>query len=86
MYLHLGNEVVIPQKDIVAIINTERSSSLDKTLETYRRNGKYDDNACQGMPAKTLIFTTDKVFLSCISTQTLLKRAEQKDLILKEIL
>lgn len=74
MYLHLGGEVVVKVSEVVAILNMENISNaavqlfLKKAVEIQKNNEL-------GSETKSLIITEDKVYISPISSFTLMKRA-----------
>lgn len=82
MYLHLGQETVVMQDDIVGIFdldNTTVSKSTRDYLAVAEKNKKVI-NVSFELP-KTFILTNNKVdgnkiYISQISSSTLLKRAE----------
>ncbi len=82
MYLHLGQETVVMQDDIVGIFdldNTTVSKSTRDYLAMAEKNKKVI-NVSFELP-KTFILTNNKVdgnkiYISQISSSTLLKRAE----------
>jgi len=76
MYVHLGNNVVISSKEIIAILNIEKPlpddtrdiieiARMERTLVNVSETGK----------EKALIICDGKVYLSPISSTTLLKRS-----------
>lgn len=76
MYIHLGNNYVIPAREIVAIINIENSLSND--LEDIIDNARLDKilvNISELGKEKTLLITDKKVYLSPISSITLYRRS-----------
>ena len=66
MFLHLGNDKVILEKDIVAILNTEI-----KQVDINKEFFKSVDSKI-----KSCIITTEKKYFSTISCDTLKKRSE----------
>lgn len=82
MYLHLGQETVVMQEDIVGIFdldNTTVSKSSRDYLAQAEKN-KQVINVSFELP-KTFILTNNKkegnrIYISQISSSTLLKRAE----------
>lgn len=75
MYVHLGNNYIIPSQNIIAILNIKPplsedlidiidTAKLDKKIINISENGK----------EKTLIICDNKVYLSPISSTTLYKR------------
>ncbi|MGQ9497033.1 MAG: extracellular matrix regulator RemB [Desulfotomaculales bacterium] len=78
MFLHLGADVMIPKKDIVAIldIQTRLAGITREYLRIIRGDGLLE---VIGEPGKerSFIITPKKVYLSPISCTTLKKRAEE---------
>lgn len=75
MYLHLGEEVVVLESDIVGIFDLEKCSLSKDTrafLSSSTKN-KRVINVSYEMP-KSFIITNNNVYISQISTQTLKKR------------
>jgi len=80
MYIHLGNNVMLPTSDIIGIFDLENTSISKRTrdfLNKAEKNGKvitisYD------LPRSFVIagknFNDAKVYISQISSSTLLKR------------
>lgn len=83
MFLHLGNDIYVHQKDIIAICNLD-TATVSKNTQIYLK--KCEDlgiveNICSDIP-KTFVIVKkgkkDKIFLTNISSVTLLKRAENE--------
>ena len=81
MYIHLGNEMVVSEKDIVGIFDLETttiSKHTRKFLEVSEKN-KQVINVSYELP-KSFIITSknnkNKVYISQISTSTLQKRSK----------
>ena len=80
MYLHLGGDVAVRIKDIVAIMDMETTSTSKKTREFLKITQKHGEiiSVNNELPKSYVIITQDKrtkVYISPISSQTLLKRA-----------
>lgn len=82
MFLHLGNDFVINENDIIAILNLD-SISTSKHTQAYLKNiekEKLVTSICDDIP-RTLIVTENNskhnVYLSNISSTTLYKRAKK---------
>ena len=80
MYLHLGGEVCIRIKDIVAIMDLETSSTSKITREFLRKiqkKGEVISVSDEDIP-KSYVLTKDekdvRMYISPISSNTLLKR------------
>lgn len=81
MYLHLGGEICVRIKDIVAIMDLETSSTSKITREFLRKmqkNGEVININDEELP-KSYVVTEEnkfvKMYISPISSNTLLKRA-----------
>lgn len=78
MYLHLGGDTVIIDKDILGIFDIDTTTVSKKTrdyLNKAEKNGKII-YVSQDLP-KAFIITADKnVYITNISPQTLLKRTK----------
>ncbi len=75
MFLHIGGDHVLPNSEIVAIIDYDlrlHSKITRKYLENCLDQGICTD-VSDGTP-KSIVITNNGVFLSQISTQTLKKR------------
>lgn len=80
MYLHLGADVCVRTKDIVCIMDMETSSTSPRTREFLKKNQKSNSvvSVSEELPKSyVIIHNGDKttVYISPISSQTLLKRA-----------
>jgi regulator of extracellular matrix RemA (YlzA/DUF370 family) len=77
VFLHLGGDVVVPLREVVAIFEREltgQSRTADEFLQAVKDEGLLVDTST-GRP-KSLVLTADRVYLSQISSLTLKKRAE----------
>jgi len=81
VYLHLGQNVVIPEADIIGIFdldNTTQSHTTRKFLSDTETNGQVI-NVSDELPRSFVVSGKEKqmrVYLSQLSPQTLLKRSE----------
>jgi extracellular matrix regulatory protein B len=75
MFVHLGEDILIDAKSIVAIINAENSMGASSTKEFLKT--AQEEGSVQKIGGEyTSIVVTDKIiYLSPISSQTLKKRA-----------
>ncbi|MCH5187228.1 MAG: DUF370 domain-containing protein [Oscillospiraceae bacterium] len=81
MYLHLGGQTVVRERDIVAILDLETTSVSKKTKEFLRINEKMGlmENISDDIPKSYVICNENgntKIYISQISSATLLKRTE----------
>ena len=82
MYLHLGQSVVVPFRDVIGVFdmdNTTSSHLTRKFLERAEREGRVVD-VSGDLPKSFTVCRTGKgpptVYLSQLSSATLLKRVE----------
>lgn len=77
MFLHLGGEVTIPQKEIIGIFDFEvaRRSPASKEFLDLARADKLVMQITGLENTKSFIITENKIFFSPISSTTLQKRA-----------
>lgn len=87
MFLHLGNGAVANTDDIIAILdmdNTTVSRQSRQFLAMAQKNGQIVDTS-EDLP-KTYVITNyrgeTKVYITSISSQTLLKRSKSKQILL----
>lgn len=83
MYLHLGQDVVIRTKEIIGVFDIEKTSVSKKTKEFLAKSKKHAEiiTVSYEMPKSFIITKKDKkeiIYISQISAQTLLKRANLK--------
>ena len=85
MFLHLGNDIYVHQKDIVAVCNLD-TASVSKNTQMYLKKAEdmgIVETICSDIP-KTFVIVRkknkDKVYLTNISSVTLLKRSETETL------
>lgn len=75
MYIHLGNNVVISSKSLIAILNIEPPVADDLQDIIYMvKASKKAVNISDKGKEKALILTDDKAYFSPISSTTLYKR------------
>lgn len=76
MFLHLGGDVIVPKKDIVAILDIRSKSSAitSEFLNTAGDEG-FIVNISEPGKEKTCVITGNEIYLSPISCTTLKKRA-----------
>lgn len=81
MYLHLGQNTVVNEKDIVGIFDIEQTTVSKKTRDFLNNAGKKGNvvNVSFEIPKSFIVCknkTETKVYISQLSTHTLQKRAE----------
>jgi len=73
--MHLGNNCVIPTREIIAILNVEEvSADLQDIIDVARLDKKLTNISDKGKE-KALVICADQVYLSPISSMTLYRRA-----------
>lgn len=78
MFLHLGSDVVVSLRDVVAILDVrtrETSRATDEYLQLADSERRAVD--ISGGSPKSFVVTSTAILYSPISSLTLLKRAEQ---------
>ncbi|WP_027355972.1 extracellular matrix regulator RemB [Desulfofundulus thermocisternus] len=76
MFLHLGNDVVIPKRDIVAILNVRvENSPVNREFMELARSEKIVQVIADKGKEKSIVLTSNRIYVSPISCSTLKKRA-----------
>ena len=78
MFMHIGGDVVISTKEVIAIIDISFSDGIDKKIQDYLERVEKEHNVDKignNEELKSLIITTGKMFYSPISSYTLKRRA-----------
>jgi len=77
MFLHLGGDVVVLKKDVIAIldIRTKLSPVTKEFIEIAKDEG-FIKNISEQNKEKSYVVTTKEIFLSPISCVTLKKRSD----------
>jgi extracellular matrix regulatory protein B len=75
MYIHIGEEILVRTKDIIAILDKDVHSS-QYIQEFLQHNEKHTENLSKN-PFKSIVVTKEKVYLSPLSSTTLKKRTQQ---------
>lgn len=81
MYLHLGQSVVVPYRDVIGIFDLDNTTSSRRTrdfLERAQREGELVD-VSMDVPKSFVLCRSElgtMVYLSQLSPATLLRRAE----------
>ena len=77
MFLHIGGNIDILNREIIAILNIEPPIAKDiKDIIEIAKMEKTIFNISEKGKEKALIICTDKVYLSPISSTTLFRRSE----------
>ena len=77
MYLHIGGDVLVKKKDIIAIIdyeNVEKSQITDEFVELASIEGLIEKKE-KKTEAKAFVVSDKKIYFSSISSATLFKRS-----------
>lgn len=78
MFLHLGGEIVVRAKDVIAILNVEKNRSWYRSLPKGVQAKVVDPDSSEAREGiKAVVITDGAVYYSPISSGTLKKRAEQ---------
>ncbi len=84
MYLHLGMDVVVRQKEVIAILDLDTTSVSKNTrefLNTAQKRGNVIDVSKNDLP-KSYVLCGNKndfrLYISPLSAQTIYKRAASK--------
>ena len=80
MYLHVGGDYLIRKDKIIGIFDIENTSISKHTRDFFkkRENEKNVINVSYDLPRSFILDNNNKVYISPISPQTLLKRMNQK--------
>lgn len=77
MFLHLGADMVVPLRDVIAITNFKLGKSgINKEFLARMEDEKKIIDISEKNP-KSFIITSEKVYFSAISSLTLKKRANK---------
>lgn len=79
MFLHLGEEVIIPKKSIIGIFDKEKctNSIINREFIEICYSEKKINKIGTDEKIKTFVITNEGIYLSPISSMTLLKRFEK---------
>ncbi|MGX6445918.1 extracellular matrix regulator RemB [Neobacillus sp. K501] len=79
MYIHIGEDLNIRAKDIIAILDKESVNSSQLVEEFLSCHTKKLINLSKN-PFKSVVITYDKIYLSPIASGTLKKRSNLKNI------
>lgn len=84
MFLHLGENVVVPLKDVIGIFNYETSNDSSDTIKFLRmaEEDGFVERITEELPKSFVIAEVNKkskIYLSPISSATLFKRSNAKN-------
>nr|WP_263323978.1 DUF370 domain-containing protein [Neobacillus sp. Marseille-Q6967] len=77
MYIHIGEDLNIRAKDIIAILDKGCVNSSELIGEFLQQHKEKLINLSKN-PFKSIVITYDKIYLSPIASGTLKKRSNQK--------
>ena len=85
MYLHLGQDVLVREKDVIAILDLETTTTISRITKDYLKsaeeNGAVKDVSPGAIP-KSFVICGDKaknvVYITNISAKALLGRTERR--------
>lgn len=81
LFLHLGGDLVVPKRDIIAILSTNPGRKIKAAkdlVSMWLERGAIV--VSQDAPVKSCVVTSKGLYLSPISPTTLMKRSEQGSL------
>jgi extracellular matrix regulatory protein B len=76
MYIHIGEEVLVRAKDIIAILDKDSVRTSEYIQEFLQQNESNTENLSKNA-FKSIVITKGKVFLSPLASTTLKKRSMQ---------
>lgn len=79
MYIHIGEDLNIRAKDIIAILDKGCVNSSQLVEEFLQHHSEKLINLSKN-PFKSVVITYDKIYLSPIASGTLKKRSNQKNI------
>ncbi len=75
LYIHLGDNFVIPSKEVVMIIDHHSSKTSKIVTEFLEKQQNHAVKLANG-ETKSIVVTTDKIYFSPLASGTLKKRAK----------
>lgn len=77
MFLHIGADVMVPKKNIIAILEIDTNSSpINKEFLEIAKDEGFIEQVSDKEKEKSYLITTEKIYISPISCVTLKKRAD----------
>lgn len=76
MYLHVGEDILVKTKEIVAIIDKDSMKSSTDMEEFVGHQKEHVSNLSKG-PYKSVVITFNKIYYSPFSSGTLKKRSQE---------
>ncbi|PLR75933.1 DUF370 domain-containing protein [Bacillus sp. V3-13] len=75
MYLHVGEDILVRTKDIIAILDKDSIQSPD-VGEFLQQKGENVINLAKG-PFKSVVITDERIYYSPLASGTLKKRSQK---------
>jgi extracellular matrix regulatory protein B len=75
LYIHLGDNFVIPSKEVVMIVDHQSSKTSGIVSEFLEKHQNHTVKLASG-ETKSIVVTTDKIYFSPLASGTLKKRAK----------
>ncbi|WP_163102535.1 extracellular matrix regulator RemB [Peribacillus alkalitolerans] len=76
MYLHIGEDILVKTKDIIAILDKQLLNHSPLMDEFFKKAGTLEKMTIKS-PIKSIIVTKDQLYYSPLSSSTLMKRSTQ---------
>lgn len=86
MFLHIGNDTVVRENDIIAVFDMD-NTTISKHSREFLANAQKTDivfDICDDLPKSYIVTNCDginRVYISSVSSQTIYKRANSKNMI-----
>ncbi len=79
MFLHLGSDKIVPKKDIIVILDYKKgNSAITKEFIQIARDDGFVETIAEPEKEKSYVITTEKIYVSPISCNTLKKRSRER--------
>ena len=84
MFIHLGQDLIINKREIIAIFDLENTTTSKITREFFLKNSKnknviYVDNE---LPKSFVLTKENKIYVTSLSESTLAKRFNRKNILI----
>jgi extracellular matrix regulatory protein B len=76
MYLHIGEDILVKTKDIIAILDKQLLNHSPMMEEFFKKVRDSQAMTIKG-PIKSIIVTKEQLYYSPLSSSTLMKRSTQ---------
>jgi extracellular matrix regulatory protein B len=74
MFVHIGEEIMVRAKDIIAILDKSSFEESEYFQEYLQMNGKNTESLSK-KPFKSIVITDSKIFFSPLASTTLKRRS-----------